>query len=447
MKNALKLTELLRSNGYEAYLVGGCVRDMLAGEIPHDFDMTTSALTQEMLAVFSEYRVIETGIKHGTLTVLVDGKPYEITTFRSDGEYGDHRHPKNVVFSDKLSEDLSRRDFTVNAMAYSEETGIIDLFGGREDIKNGVIRAIGEPSKRFDEDALRILRALRFASEKGFCIEKKTEEAIFCGIPLLSFVSAERIFSELKRIITGKAVFETLTRYSSVAGAIVKPLLPCIGFKTENGGDLYTEIVKTVSLCRNDAVLRLAALLCRVGKPFATDGDDCTEKSAELAFEALSALKCDNKTRECVITLIKNLNLVVEPTKKSVLGAFRKIGIEKTRMLIDLKEAIDRATGVTTSDGDRKTSGLGAFNGDCEASKRYGEIRRITNELATDGECFSLSGLAVNGSDIASLGIKQKNNIGRVLNLLLDFVIEEEVKNDRASLLSKATEIIREKRL
>lgn len=429
MKNAEKLTELLWRSGYEAYLVGGCVRDMLGGDTPHDFDITTSASPDEMLALFSDCRVIETGIKHGTVTVLVYGEPYEITTFRSDGEYGDHRHPKSVAFSDRLSEDLSRRDFTVNALAYSKRTGLIDLFGGENDIKSGTLRAIGEPCKRFDEDALRILRALRFVSEKGFRIEENTEKAIFDSIPLLAFISAERIFSELKRLIAGKDVFYALTRYSAVVGSIVKPLLPCIGFKAreDDRQDLYTSIAKTVSLCPEGTALRLAALLCDVGKPF-TDGNGCCgygEKSAELAVEALNALRCDNKTKNTAIVLIKNLNFDIEPNKRSVLGAFNKIGREETGLLIDLKEAHDNATGCAKANG------------------YYAELRRIATELTENNECFSVGGLAVNGNDVASLGIKQKRSIGTVLNALLDFVINGEIKNGKAELLEKAVEIIR----
>lgn len=436
MKNAWQLIKRLQESGYEAYLVGGCVRDMLMGTEPHDFDITTSARPDEMLGVFSGYRVIPTGLKHGTLTVLAEGEPYEITTFRADGEYSDHRHPESVSFSRELRDDLSRRDFTVNAMAYSESTGLIDLFGGENDIKNGIIRAVGDPKKRFDEDALRILRALRFASEKGFLIEENTKKAILEGILLLSYVSAERVLSELKRLLLGKGVLDVLCEFSAVMGAIVPPLAPCIDFDQRNYHhiyDVYTHIAHSVAACPPDVTVRLAALLHDVGKPPTFSVKDGVghfyghaEKSVELARQVLNSLKSDNETKDTVLTLIKYHDLVIEPTEKAVRRMLGKIGREKMDMLLALKSADNLAQAPE-------------YHG---RLKQYDEIRRIMAEILEKDDCFSLKKLAVKGEDIMSLGVPAGKDVGRILNALLALVIDGELENEKNALLERVKDLI-----
>ncbi len=436
MKNAQRLINQLQENGYEAYFVGGCVRDMLMGVSPHDFDITTSARPDEMLGVFSEYKVIPTGLKHGTLTVLLENEPYEITTFRCDGEYSDHRRPESVSFSRRLSDDLCRRDFTVNAMAYSERTGLIDLFGGEDDIKNGIIRAVGDPCERFDEDALRILRALRFASEKGFRIDKDTKKAIFECIPLLSYVSSERVFTELKKLIVGKGVFDVLCEFSSVMGAIIPSLKPCIAFDQRNYHhiyDVYTHTAHAVAACPPDFTVRLAALLHDIGKPPTFSVKDGVghfyghaEKSVELARQALSELKSDNETKDTVLTLIKYHDLVIEPTEKAVRRMLGKIGVQKMEMLLDLKAADNLAQAPE-------------YHG---RLKQYDEIRRVMAEILEKDDCFSLKKLAVNGQDIMSLGVPAGRDVGRILSALLALVIDGELENEKNALLERVRDLI-----
>ncbi len=436
MDNAKKLIKRLQECGYEAYLVGGCVRDMLMGVCPNDFDITTAATPDEMLEVFSEYRVIPTGLKHGTLTVLLGGQPYEITTFRCDGEYSDHRRPESVTFSRRLADDLSRRDFTVNAMAYSESTGLIDLFGGEQDIKDGVIRAVGEPFERFSEDALRILRALRFASEKDFVIEKNTKKAIFGGIPLLKYVSAERIYTELKKLLTGKGVFKVLTEFSAVMGAIIPQLKPCIGFDQNNYHhiyDVYTHTAHAVQSCPENVTVRLAALLHDIGKPHTYSERDGVghfyghpQMSVELAREALNALKADNETKDTVLLLIKYHDLVIEVNEKSVRRMLGKIGKERMYMLLDLKAADNLAQAP-----EYRTR-----------LKQYEQIRAIMDEALAKDDCFSLKKLAVNGEDLMALGVPKGKEIGRVLGELLNCVIDGDIQNEKEVLIKKARELI-----
>ena len=436
MDNALKLIKRLKACGYEAYLVGGCVRDMLMGVEPHDFDITTSALPDEILGVFSDYRVIQTGIKHGTVTVMLDSEAYEITTFRCDGEYSDHRHPIGVTFSLRLVDDLSRRDFTVNAMAYSEETGLVDLYGGQDDVKNGIIRAVGDPIKRFDEDALRIIRAARFASEKGFDIEPKTKSAMLEKAELLKCVSAERIFDELKKLLMGKDVCRVMTELPEIISAAVPVLKPCVGFDQRNYHHIYNVYEHTahaVQSCPDNVTVRIAALLHDVGKPHTFSTKDGTghfyghaEKSVELAEIALSELRVDNETKQTVLLLIKYHDLVIEQTEKSVRRMLQKLGLERMNMLLELKSADNLAQAPE-------------YHG---RLKQYDNIRGIIDKIIADDGCFTLKKLAVNGQDVMALGVPAGKGVGRILGVLLDAVIDGETKNEKEALLEKARALI-----
>ena len=432
MKNGELAIEILENNGYEAYFVGGCVRDMLMGIAPHDFDITTSALPEETVAAFDGFRVILTGLKHGTVTVLIENEPIEITTFRSDGEYSDHRRPESVSFSRKLEDDLSRRDFTVNAMAYSKRTGLIDLYGGKEDINKRLIRAVGEPEKRFTEDALRILRALRFASEKEFLIEPETAKAIRKCLPLIEFVSAERIFSELKRLIMGKGAERVMMDYPEVICRVVPALADCVGFDQHNPHhiyDVYGHTVRALGACPFDIDVRLAALLHDVGKPSTFTLSDGvghfyghTDASLSLAKETLDLLKCDNRTADTVLTLIKYHDPVIEPTEKAVKRLMNKIGSENLDKLLSLKAADNLAQ-----------------SPDCAARLvTYDEIRRIMSEIESKKECFSLKSLEVNGDDLIAIGVPKGKEIGALLERLLGAVIDGEAPNDRQHLIALA---------
>lgn len=435
MKNAEKLISELENAGYEAYLVGGCVRDMLMGITPNDYDITTNARPDIIIGVLSSYKTIPTGLKHGTVTVLVENEPYEVTTFRADGEYTDHRRPDSVSFSDTLESDLSRRDFTVNAMAYNKKSGLIDLFGGEQDIKRRIIKAVGDPYKRFDEDALRILRGIRFSSEKVFSVENNTKRAMYEKLPLLKYVSAERVFVELKKLIMGDGVLQALLEFPEVIGEIVPTLKPCIGFDQRNYHhiyDVYEHTAHAVAACPKNTVVRLAALLHDVGKPSTFTVKNGIghfyghpAASVELARQTLNALKCDNATKDAVLTLIKYHDLVIEPTEKHVRSMMGKIGEDMLELLLQLKSADNLAQAPLYHD----------------RLEQYNEIRRIMHEIKAKGECFSLKHLALNGRDIMTLGAKGKD-VGRILNTLLELVINGELPNEKEALIKKANKLL-----
>ena len=425
----------LQKNGYEAYAVGGCVRDALMGLPINDFDITTSATPEQTLSVFSDLRTIPTGLKHGTVTVLIDGEPIEITTFRADGDYRDHRHPETVSFSKNIEDDLCRRDFTVNAMAYNEKSGIIDLYGGKEDIKNKLIRAVGDPERRFTEDALRILRAVRFASQKCFSIEPKTLEAMKKCLPLLSFVSAERVFSELKKLLMGKGVLDVMLSYPFVITAVIPALSDTVGFDQHSPHHLYDVYGHTAHAVANspyDETVRLAALLHDAGKPRTftlTDGVGHfyghTDASLDLAEQTLLSLKCDNATKNDVLTLIKYHDPVIEPTEKTVKRALNKLGKPLLLKLLELKSADNLAQ--TPEHAQRLT--------------QYENIRQIISEIEKQNACFSLKDLQINGDVLISLGFSRGKTIGATLTHLLNLVIDGKLPNEKHCLISAAMKL------
>ena len=427
----------LVTEGHEAYIVGGCVRDALRGVEPHDYDMTTSALPEETKEIFSEYRIIETGMKHGTVTALIDGEPLEITTFRVDGEYSDHRRPEEVTFTRSLSEDVARRDFTVNAMAYSPDTGVMDFWGGREDLSSGTIRAVGKPDKRFNEDALRIMRALRFASTLDFEIEEATADSMIRNRGLLEKISAERINVELSKLLLGDGCERILTEYAVILTEIIPELAPAVGFDQQNYHhiyDVYTHTVKAVVNCPRDRNIRMAALLHDIGKPsvFTVGADGVghfyghSEKSVEIAEKVLERLKFDNASKNEILTLIKYHDPVIQVDRTAVGRWARKLGMETLFKLLDLKAADNLAQAP-------------------ECAKRlegYEAIRVIANEMIEENACFSLKDLAVNGNDlIKSAGFTAGKAVGEVLSALLDAVISGELINDREVLLAYAVKL------
>lgn len=419
----------LRESGYEGYVVGGSVRDSLLGLTPNDFDVTTNALPETVLELFSDFTVVETGLKHGTVTVVIDGEPIEVTTFRCDGEYSDGRHPERVSFTPSLSEDLKRRDFTVNAMAYSEESGLIDLFDGESDLRNGIIRTVGNAEERFNEDALRILRALRFASSYGFKIEKQTEKAIRKLKGSLSLLSSERIFSELKKLVLGKGAERILLEYSDVITEVIPELKECVGFDQHTPYhlyDVYTHTVKTLALCPVDTVTRLSALFHDCGKPESfteTEGVGHffghASVSAEKTRAAMNRLRSDNKTKDAVVTLVKYHDTEVQENEKNVKRWLGRLTPEIFERLINLKIA----------DNSAKTEES------LERLKKYENIKGIAKEILEKEECFSLKQLQINGSDLIALGIPKGRAIGETLTLLLDKVISGECQNTKDELL------------
>lgn len=434
---ALSVLERLENAGYEAYVVGGCVRNALLGITPDDFDITTSARPEETEKVFSELRTVETGIKHGTVTVILNGEPYEITTFRADGEYTDGRHPESVSYSDSLETDLARRDFTVNAMAYSPKRGLVDVFGGREDLRNGVLRAVGDPDKRFTEDALRILRALRFASTYGFRIEKKTADSAKRLAGRISLLSGERVFSELKKLLMGDFCEQILLDFPEIVCEALPELRPSVGFDQHSPHhvyDVYTHSVKAVSYSPKDAHIRLAALLHDVGKPetFAIGKGGVghfyghSEASVRLCEQALLRLKADNLTLNTVNTLIKYHDPVIPTDEKSVKRWLNKLGVDMLLQLLELKRA-DNMAQVTDPEASETCKNRLAG---------YAEIRSVIDKISAENACFSIKQLAVNGDDLAAMGVPRNKEMGEMLSRILDAVISGDVENDRERIFS-----------
>ncbi len=378
------LISRLNKAGHRADVVGGCVRDFLLGKKPGDYDMTTDATPDEMRNVFSDLRTLDTGIKHGTLTVIIDSEPFEITTYRLDGEYTDNRHPDSVSFTRKLSEDLSRRDFTVNAMSYNTTDGFCDLFGGRRDLASKIIRAVGDPVRRFTEDALRIMRALRFASTLDFDIEEKTADAIFKTKHLLKNVSKERIYTEWKKLISGMGAYRILQKYYSVIAEVI-PELSELKLREEN---LFFSA---------DGVTRELLL-------FAATHNMFPEKQF---LSAMSNLKCDNKHKKHGETVLRALNEKTD-TEIALRVLLVKVGEEATRGVINLKIAMG-------------TSDISDM--------------QLLDRLISLGVCFRVSDMKINGNDIAALGISGKA-IGEVLEKLIFAIAEGRVENEREALLS-----------
>lgn len=427
----VELLDCLNKSNYEAYVVGGCVRDTLLGLKPHDWDICTSASPQEMIEVFSGYRVLKTGLKHGTLTVLVNEKPIEVTTFRTDGEYKDHRHPESVVFVKTLKEDLSRRDFTVNAMAYHPQSGIQDPFGGREDLKKGILRCVGKATERFDEDALRILRGLRFAATYAFVPETETAKALHNCANLLGSVSAERIQVELCRMLVGKDIGKILEDFSDVFFAFLPELKACDGFwqfSPYHDRDVLNHTIAAIQHSAQDLTVRLTLLLHDIGKPLCFTKDENgnghffghAKHSEILTTDILKRLRFDNKTISDVCLLIKYHDSVIEQTETAVKRWLNRLGEELFDKLLLVKE------------GDCKGHAV------CLLEPRMEElsnIRKIRDVIIEQRQCFSLRDLSINGNDVLSLGYSGEA-VGEQLQWALNAVIEKQLPNEKSVLLS-----------
>jgi tRNA nucleotidyltransferase (CCA-adding enzyme) len=431
VNNAIRL---LKDNGFEAYCVGGCVRDMVMNKEPHDYDITTNAAPDEMKRVFDGFRVIETGIKHGTLTVISDGMPLEITAYRVDGEYLDNRHPETVTFSRELKDDLSRRDFTVNTLCYNEDEGIIDLFGGIEDINNKTIRCVGEPDKRFSEDALRIIRALRFAAVLGFEIEPETAKSILTNKDLLSNIAIERIRDEFTKLICADKVYGLLNEYHTVIEVFlpeISALRGCGQNTPYHIYDVFEHTLRAVEGIENDKTLRLTMLLHDIAKPVCkkTDenGQDHFKGHAFVgsgeALNILKRLRYDNKTVDKVCKLIAIHSLPVPNTKAEAKHFLNEHGVENSLDFIKVRFADLSAKA----------------NPHCQ-DERLERFRGFIDEIITNNECFTLSQLEVNGNDLKETGITNGKAINRVLSVLLTEVMEESIENKKEALLKRANE-------
>lgn len=433
---AIEAIQKLKQKGYSAYLVGGCVRDFLMGKVPNDYDITTSARPEEIIDVFKDYSVIPTGIKHGTITVIIDELPLEITTYRVESAYSDMRHPDSVSFTEKLTDDLLRRDFTMNAIACDELGNIKDPLGGLEDIQNNVIRCVGKASIRFSEDPLRILRAIRFSSVLGFEIEENTYKALFDNKNLLKNVSSERIRDEFLKLLCGKCAGKTITEFADILGVFIPEILPMKGFDQKNKHHIYDVLTHTAVAVDNigqDKILRLSAFLHDFGKPdtFFTDDNGVghfwghNKVSKEIAENVLSRLKFDNDTKNKVAILIYMHDMPIENADGAIKKMFNKITPELFFMLLDLKRADTLAHSP-------------------ECFKRIDLIDKISErakDILAREECFSLKELALNGDDIIKCGYLEGKQIGKLLNIALDGVIKGIVKNDKNELISYINDI------
>lgn len=439
-KNVDTAINLLQSAGFEAYAVGGCVRDSLLGKTPNDWDITTSAKPEDMKSVFADFHCIDTGIKHGTVTVVIDGEPLEITTFRLDGEYEDNRHPKSVTFTSDLGADLGRRDFTVNAMAYSKMTGTIDLFGGQNDLKNKIIRCVGDPDRRFNEDALRILRALRFASALDFEIEEKTAQSLLKNRALLGNISEERIAKELLKLVCGKGAKRILTDFAPVLFEILPELQPMYKNSHDNPHhcyDIYEHTLIAVESIDPEPTLRFAMLLHDCGKPAVKKFDENgvahfyghQRISAEISAQILARLKVSNKFRDEILFLVSNHDRweLYENTEKMP-RYLSKFGLDGVLKLLKVM----RADVLAQSPEYRYRL------------DQIADAEEIAKNLAAQKPCLSLSELQINGRTLMDIGIPQGRKLGAVLAQLLDEVIDGVTKNTQEALTTRAREIYRE---
>lgn len=439
-KNVDTAINLLQSAGFEAYAVGGCVRDSLLGKTPNDWDITTSAKPEDMKSVFADFHCIDTGIKHGTVTVVIDGEPLEITTFRLDGEYEDNRHPKSVTFTSNLGADLGRRDFTVNAMAYSKMTGTVDLFGGQNDLKNKIIRCVGDPDRRFNEDALRILRALRFASALDFEIEEKTAQSLLKNCALLGNISEERIAKELLKLVCGKGAKRILTDFAPVLFEILPELQPMYKNSHDNPHhcyDIYEHTLIAVESIDPEPTLRFAMLLHDCGKPAVKKFDENgvahfyghQRISAEISAQILARLKVSNKFRDEILFLVSNHDRweLYENTEKMP-RYLSKFGLDGVLNLLKVM----RADVLAQSPEYRYRL------------DQIADAEEIAKNLAAQKPCLSLSELQINGRTLMDIGIPQGRKLGAVLAQLLDEVIDGVTKNTQEALTTRAREIYSE---
>ena len=400
---AARVIQLLKDGGYRAYAVGGCVRDSLRGVMPNDWDICTSATPEQMLRVFKGLRLIETGLKHGTVTVLLEGEPYEVTTFRIDGAYTDHRHPDSVAFTDDITLDLSRRDFTMNAMAYSPHIGLVDPFDGRRDLSERRIRCVGKARRRFEEDPLRILRAIRFASVMDMDIDAQTGEMAKELSPLLRHVSAERIAVELKKLLMGASVGRILAEYSAVLRAFI-PELPADSSE-------WRHTVNAISASVAALPVRLALLLGGLG--------------GELANAVLCRLKLDNETIQTVTTLVALRRQPIPQDASGIRHMLCDIGERRLRLLLEVWRADHCADTVAPSDIDPCARAVA-----------------LLDEVLSQGQCYQLADMHINGRDLIALGAPRGKAIGELLSGLLEQVLNGTLDNERQQLVEAARAMI-----
>lgn len=428
--SVMKIIETLEQAGFEAYAVGGCVRDSLLGRNPSDWDITTSARPEQVKALFSH--TIDTGIRHGTVTVMLEHVGYEVTTYRIDGEYEDSRHPKEVIFTPLLTEDLKRRDFTINAMAWNPKAGIIDEFGGMEDLDEGIIRCVGSPEERFSEDALRMMRAVRFSAQLGYEIEPATKAAIRKLAPNLTHVSAERIQVELVKLVESMHPDYLRVAYETGITRVVLPEFDlCMETEQHNPHHCYTvgeHMLHSMLAVSSNRYLRLAMLLHDIAKPEKKKTDEQgidhfhghQEASEEMAKVILRRLKFDNETIRIVSRLIGFHDYRFPAERRSVRRAVWKVGEDLFPMLLQVKEADTVAQSLYERE---------------EKLEWIAKVEKLYREILKDRECLSLKDLAVTGRDLIRAGCAPGPELGRILNEMLQDVLEHPEHNNKEYLL------------
>ncbi len=432
-----KIINILESNGHEAYAVGGCVRDCILGKIPHDWDITTSALPEQVKALFD--RTFDTGIEHGTVTVLLHKEGYEVTTYRVDGKYEDGRHPKEVTFTASLEEDLKRRDFTINAMAYNDTRGLVDLFGGKDDLEAGIIRAVGNPTERFNEDALRMLRALRFSAQLGFDIEPDTVEAIKKLAPTLEKISAERIQVEMVKLVTSDHPDKLRDVYTTGLTKVFFPefdvMMECSQVNKHHIYSVGEHTLVSMGLIANDKVLRLAMMLHDVAKPVCKTEDENGQnhfkghpvKGADMARAILRRLKFDNDTTDRVCNLVRYHDDRPEINPRNIRRMIIRVGKDNFEDLLAVKRADALAQSMHHRDDKLK------YIDDMEAA--YKDI--LKNE-----DCLRIKDLHINGKDLINMGVPQGERIGEILGTLLDEVVDNPEFNNRDYLVKRVKDML-----
>ncbi len=428
-----EILQTMESAGYEAWCVGGCVRDSLMGRTPADWDVATSALPEETEALFP-HQAVPTGLRHGTVTVCTPKRRVEVTTYRVDGPYQDHRRPLSVHFTASIREDLGRRDFTVNAMAADLRGRLEDPFGGQEDLQQGILRCVGDPQQRFEEDALRIMRGLRFASVLGFSVEEDTARAIRRCRDLLKEIAPERIWTELTGLLTGCQAGPVLLGFPEVLGVFWPEVLPMVGLDQRNPHhcyDVWSHSVHALEAVPPDLLLRCAALLHDVGKPACFTLDEAGTGhfyghgpvGCRMAEQMLRHMRCPSAFRERVVRLVEWHDRFIPPQHKSLCRALRLLGEEDLRRLIALKRADNLA----------QAPAYRSRQKDCDL------LQAMLEDLLRQQACFSLRQMQVNGRDLMTLGLKGPR-IGQMLEALLTEVVEGRVPNERAALLAWAAE-------
>ena len=436
-KNVKLIIDILNKNNFEAFIVGGCVRDSIIGLTPHDWDICTNAKPEEIKKCFANFNTFDSGIKHGTISIVIDSEVYEVTTYRIDGTYSDNRRPDSVTFTSDIANDLARRDFTINAMAYNEQCGLIDPYGGRNDLSDKIIRCVGHPDFRFNEDALRIIRALRFASVYDFVIENETSKSICKNADLLKNIAVERISVEFNKLLCGNGAEEILNNYRDVIAVFIPEIKPMFDYSQHtkhHNRDLWRHTTYSVKSIDKMPLLRMSMLLHDIGKPKACKRDEdgtCHFKghpkySAEMAEIILRRLKYPTDFIETCVTLIKYHDVRFCGSKRQLRHVMSAIGDKNVELLLK----IQRADIMAQSDYKHKEK-LEKLDLACE----------VYEKILADKDCFTLKQLKINGNDIKKLGVTEGVKIGKILKMLLSLVIEDKLENKKSALLNKAEEI------